>query len=131
MNMITEENGFNPDIFNEAQGMMKKRFGEMVGYYIEDVQTYLGEIRTGLEARDAKKIYPAAHTIKSSSKQLGIMKVSDIAKDIELSGRALAEGGEAGGNNFESIAARARQLEESFAKAEAALKDFLAKQLAA
>lgn len=128
MDMINEESGIDPAIFNEAQTMMKKRFGEMLTYYLEDAVTYLGEIRAGLEEKSAKKIYPAAHTIKSSSKQIGAIKVSDIAKDVEFTSRTIAEGGESGANTFESISARVVQLEDVFKKAEAALKDFLSKQ---
>lgn len=131
MTMIHQDNGIEPAIFAEAQTMMKKRFAEMITYYLEDVATYLVEIRAGLYAKDAKKIYPAAHTIKSSSKQLGAMQVADIAKDIEFMGRAIAEDRESGANTFEAITARTVELEAAFGKADAALKDFLEKQQAA
>ena len=100
----------------------------MLTYYLEDVAIYLDEIQVGLKERDPKKIYPAAHTIKSSSKQLGAMKVSDFAREIEFAARAISENGESGANTFEIIAARAAEMEGNFRMSETAMKDFLTKE---
>ncbi len=63
------------------------------------IETYLGEapqhldaIRDGVVQQDAKKLKEAAHTLKSSSAQLGAINFSQFCKTLEMMGRAVLEG---------------------------------------
>jgi HPt (histidine-containing phosphotransfer) domain-containing protein len=62
---------------------MGDRFPVMIKYFLEDLQMYMEEIARGLKEQNTKVIVSSAHTIKSSAKQLGVDRVSDIAKQIE------------------------------------------------
>ncbi|MGB3534556.1 MAG: response regulator [Microcoleaceae cyanobacterium] len=63
------------------------------------IETYLGEapqhleaIRQSLTDQNAKQLKEAAHTLKSSSAQLGAMTFSQFCKTLEAMGRAALEG---------------------------------------
>ena len=62
---------------------MGDRFPVMIKYFLEDLQMYMEEIARGLKEQNTQVIVSSAHTIKSSAKQLGVDRVSDIAKQIE------------------------------------------------
>ena len=73
----------NEQILNEAKGLMKDRFPMMVKYFLEDTEMYLGEIQQAIKTNEIENAVSPAHTIKSSSKQLGAEKLSEIAKEME------------------------------------------------
>jgi HPt (histidine-containing phosphotransfer) domain-containing protein len=82
-------------IMSEARAMMKAKFPTMVQYFLEDAATYIADIRAGIDEKSVEKIISPAHTMKSSSRQMGAMRLSDIAKDIEhLARDQLASGGD-------------------------------------
>jgi PAS domain S-box-containing protein len=63
------------------------------------IETYLGEapqhlnaIRHSVVHQDAKELKEAAHTLKSSSAQLGAMNFSQYCKTLEMMGRAILDG---------------------------------------
>ena len=70
-------------IFDESKSIMKDRFSEILRFYFEDTKNYIDQIQKGLDDQEFEKIISQAHTIKSSSKQLGFIAVSDIAMQIE------------------------------------------------
>lgn len=121
---VENQDGIDFEIFNEAKEMMGKRFGDMVTYYLQDVSTYLKIIFEGLEEKDAEKIYLAAHSIKSCSHQIGMMKVSHLACDIEAMGRAISEKGD-DGSSFLLLSNFYNELAHEFSTVEVFLKDFL------
>lgn len=71
------------DALRNAKTLMNHKFTKIIGYYFEDTETYIHAIDEGLSKKDAGLIVPAAHTIKSSSKQLGATPLSEIAFEIE------------------------------------------------
>jgi len=73
----------NINTVNTAKDLMGDRFPVMIKYFLEDLQMYMEEIARGLKEQNTKVIVSSAHTIKSSAKQLGVDRVSDIAKQIE------------------------------------------------
>jgi HPt (histidine-containing phosphotransfer) domain-containing protein len=52
----------------------------------------LASIDEGLAKKDAGLIVPAAHTIKSSSRQLGANKLADEAAELELAAKLVVKG---------------------------------------
>ena len=73
----------NISIVEEAKELMGERFPTMVKYFLEDTEMYLGEIQASIEDKDIKRAISPAHTIKSSAKQIGAERISDIARQIE------------------------------------------------
>ncbi len=86
---------------------------ELVDLYLEDTPKRLTELRRALETGDIPILTREAHTIKSSSVNLGAMKMSGIAKKLELAGRA----GELG-----QIAEQVARIEAEFEVVKAALQ---------
>ena len=73
----------DPVAFNEAKAMMQHKFEKVLGYFFEDTQSYIDTIQKGIEQQDASLIAPAAHTIKSSSRQLGAIRLSEVSALLE------------------------------------------------
>lgn len=76
------------DILDELADIMEDEFGELVEAFLEDSPRLMTEIESGLTENDAHRVAEAAHSLKSSSANLGVMRLSAIAKEIETSGRA-------------------------------------------
>jgi HPt (histidine-containing phosphotransfer) domain-containing protein len=76
------------ETFDSAKAMMQSKFEKIIGYYLEDARSYVDAIKIGLEKQDAEMIVPAAHTIKSSSRQIGTFTIAGYAAGIEELGRA-------------------------------------------
>jgi HPt (histidine-containing phosphotransfer) domain-containing protein len=90
-------------IVAEAKALMNDRFPMMVKYFLEDIQMYLEEIEKAVQAKNVEMAISPAHTIKSSAKQLGVDKVSIVAKDMEELCRNTLENGGAGFAEFEAL----------------------------
>lgn len=82
----------NLSIVEEAKELMGDRFPTMVKYFLEDTEMYVSEIERGVGEKNAELALSPAHTIKSSAKQLGAERVSDLAKQIEAHCRDIQDG---------------------------------------
>lgn len=71
----------------EARSLMKSKFPQMVEYFIEDTQGYIAYIEKALSDGNTEAMVPPAHTTKSSSKQLGALRLSLVAQTIEHEAR--------------------------------------------
>jgi HPt (histidine-containing phosphotransfer) domain-containing protein len=87
----------------------------MQPYFLEDAETYIKNIKAGLAAGDAAAISTAAHTLKSSSFQLGADQLGGLAKQIEETARS--------SKNMEEISALAALLDEAFPQTSRAIKN--------
>ena len=67
----------------EAKNLMKDKFGLMIEYFVEDVGGYINDINSGFVEANYLKIKAAAHTIKSSSRQLGAVGLSELGRVME------------------------------------------------
>ena len=97
----------------EARAMFKAKFPTMAGYYFEDAEGYVANIRDAVAAGNVQAIVTPAHTLKSSSRQMGASGVSDVAKEIEAQAREAAHG-------IDWFARQLARLEEVFAQTRAA-----------
>jgi HPt (histidine-containing phosphotransfer) domain-containing protein len=93
----------NMQIVQEARGLMNDRFPTMVKYFLEDTQMYLEEIAKAVKEKNVEMIISPAHTIKSSSKQLGAERVSGVAKDLEELCRNILENKAPGLDRLETL----------------------------
>lgn len=79
---------FDLDMLQDAHDIMKDKFPDMLRAYIEDCQTYLEQIKLGIQDKNADMVAQNSHPLKSSSASLGIEKLANIAKKIETSSKA-------------------------------------------
>ncbi|MDY7020082.1 MAG: response regulator, partial [Cyanobacteriota bacterium] len=63
----------------------------LIETYLNEAPQHLDGIRVAVQAQDAKGMKESAHTLKSSSAQLGAMRFSQLCKEIEYMGRAAME----------------------------------------
>jgi HPt (histidine-containing phosphotransfer) domain-containing protein len=68
--------------------------GDDIGFVRELIETYLADTPTqfvamtvAVEAEDAAALVRPAHTLKSSSATVGAMRLSSLARDLEMAGR--------------------------------------------
>lgn len=113
----------NMAAIHEAKETMKSKFPTMIEYFMEDTEMYINSIKDGMIASNAEEIIVPAHTLKSSSRQMGAAKMSDIAKEIEMLARAQAEKNNTDVASFGTIISR---LESAFAETQEALKQIQA-----
>jgi two-component system, sensor histidine kinase and response regulator len=71
---------------------------DLVETYIADVPVQLDGIAAAVAAHDAEALVRPAHTLKSSSATVGAMRLSAVARELEMAGRsgALDSGAQAG-----------------------------------
>jgi HPt (histidine-containing phosphotransfer) domain-containing protein len=75
------------EIVEDLQEMMGSDYQSLIRIYLEDSPKLINQIQTALDNRDCAALVAPAHTLKSSSANLGAMALSDIAKTIEKSAR--------------------------------------------
>jgi histidine phosphotransfer protein HptB len=61
---------------------------ELVETYIADTPAQLEAMTSAVEADDADALVRPAHTLKSSSATVGAMRLSSVARELEMAGRA-------------------------------------------
>jgi HPt (histidine-containing phosphotransfer) domain-containing protein len=69
--------------------------GDDIGFVRELIQTYLADtpmqfeaMTAAVEADDAAALVRPAHTLKSSSATVGAMRLSSVARELEMAGRS-------------------------------------------
>ena len=93
----------NINTVNTAKDLMGDRFPVMIKYFLEDLQMYMEEIARGLKEQNTKVIVSSAHTIKSSAKQLGIDRLSDVAKQTESLSQEMMDSGNQAWEDLERL----------------------------
>ncbi len=118
---VAEANMQDYGIDAEAFGLTQKTLGDklstVTGYFMEDCEDYLKRIEAAVMQGDPSSAVMPAHTLKSSSKQFGLLNISELARRAEASARAYAKG-----ESAEDIQPLLVQMREHFEKA----KPFLA-----
>jgi CheY-like chemotaxis protein len=106
---------------NDLREVMGDQFKIIIEYYLDDAANYLEQIKKGWHTNDDRSIVAAAHPLKSSSCELGVIELSDIAKRVEENAR------QANGDNgkISSIGSLVDQLNSCFDKARSELQTIL------
>ncbi|MEM7650810.1 MAG: Hpt domain-containing protein [Pseudomonadota bacterium] len=86
--MTHDIHAFDEELFESARDIMKARFPEMIEGYLEDAQIYIGHIKDGFADKDDKKVAHYAHPLKSSSQSIGMVGLSNVAKELELKAKS-------------------------------------------
>lgn len=88
---------------------------ELIGMFLDDAPRRLGDITGGLASGDVKTLERAAHTLKSSSANIGAVSLSALCRQIEEIARqnrtdGLAPLVESASRDFEKVAAELKRL---------------------
>ncbi|MGE3773959.1 MAG: response regulator, partial [Gammaproteobacteria bacterium] len=59
----------------------------VIGIYLDAAPKLIAEVRSAVEKRDAVRLQRAAHSLKSSSANLGAQTLSELCKELENMGR--------------------------------------------
>ncbi len=113
-------------MLDEARTLLKDKFDLLLDCYIEDVENFIKDIQDAAVSRKIEKMVLPAHTIKSTSKRMGALRLSDVAKDIELAAREAANANQDGPcsadimANVQNIAVVFRQTRDVLLKSKTA-----------
>jgi HPt (histidine-containing phosphotransfer) domain-containing protein len=61
---------------------------ELVQTYLDDTPAQLDAMTAAIEADDAAGLVRPSHTLKSSSATVGAMRLSAVARELEMAGRS-------------------------------------------
>lgn len=75
----------------EAHRLFGKKFAQMLGFYCEDVESYLKEAHEALSRQDVEGMVRPVHTIKSNSRGMGAARMADYAREYEMCLRRYVE----------------------------------------
>lgn len=78
------QNSIDKNIFNQVQKLMGHSYKNIYKLYLEETSKYLDIINQAIENLDIKATILPSHSIKSSSMQLGALKVGRFAEEIEI-----------------------------------------------
>ncbi len=71
-------------VFDDIHLLMKDRMPQLVLQFTKGTEAYTKEIEDGFQHKKPQQISLAAHTLKSSSANLGAMRASRQAEALEL-----------------------------------------------
>jgi HPt (histidine-containing phosphotransfer) domain-containing protein len=101
--MTQESEIINIEAFDAARNLLGERFSVIIKYFLEDTEVYLAEIAKGLKEKNIRIIFSSSHTIKSSAKQLGIDRLSDVAKQAESLSQEMMDSGNQAWEDLEGL----------------------------
>jgi len=76
------------DELRDSVGGDEEFIADLVSTYVSEGSGHFAAMQAAADEGDAAAIVRPAHTLKSSSAALGAMRLSAIARDIEMAGRA-------------------------------------------
>ena len=86
---------------------------ELIDVYLQDTPNRLAQMREAFNGSDTETLIREAHTLKSSSANVGAMGLSALAQEMESAGR---------NGKFDSMASDVDRFEKFFAVVKAALE---------
>ena len=78
------------EVIEELRSIMGDEYRNLIKMFLEDAPTHIEKLRLAAEAGDVAGMVAPAHTLKSSSANLGAMALSSVAKRIEFGARTQA-----------------------------------------
>ena len=88
MNQSKQHPLIDESIFNSLKELMEEEFPVLINSYLEDAPKLMADIQSSSKDADLEVLVRAAHTLKSSSNNLGATQLAMIAADIEKEGQA-------------------------------------------
>ncbi|MAS87536.1 MAG: hypothetical protein CMH30_06130 [Micavibrio sp.] len=74
-------------MIESARSILKGKYDSMVTIYFDNCWELMNEIKTALDINDVQGLIRPAHSLKSSSKQMGAVALSELAKNLEISAK--------------------------------------------
>ena len=71
----------------ENLGLEEEEYLELLELFVETTASNLDRLQSGIAKGDSGEVSEAAHTIKGSSANLGLMEIAESAKGIEEKAR--------------------------------------------
>lgn len=105
------------EIVRDLQELMGSDYQSLIRIYLEDSPKLISQLLSALQENDSVALIAPSHTLKSSSANLGAVKLSKIAMTIEKSART---------GDITSPAAEITAMLEEFEKVKAALTEIIA-----
>ena len=103
----------NPEIVQDLREIMGAEFSSLVNVFLEDAPRSLARLAASAATSDIDALVAPAHSLKSTSANLGAMELSAMAKHIEHSARQ---------HNLPDAVQRVTELANEFKRAESALR---------
>ena len=104
------------DVLEELRTMMGDEYLGLIKLFLEDAPTHIHQLEAAAAANDLPGLVSPAHTLKSSSANLGALALSAVAKRIELGART---------GSLQRPTVAVLMLETEFRKAQVALQALL------
>ena len=113
---VDVEQVLNEETLQDLAEVMEDELGDLIRIYLQDSPDRVEGIRTAAAARDVKPMIELAHTLKSTSANLGASQLTEICRQIEESAKA---------DEVKEAVAAAAPLGGAYAKVTQALEQFL------
>lgn len=103
---VSREEGdviLDANVVQNAQKILKHQYKPMVQVFIDQTKMTIGKIDKLVNENNVDEIIRPAHTLKSTSKQMGAMTMSQLAKEIEATAKQIAAGNQDAGQGMKKI----------------------------
>ena len=112
-----EKDAVDREIFSKAKEWIEE-YGEdflveLIDAYLEDAPNRVAQLRDAFTSRNMENVIHEAHTLKSSSANIGAMALSALAKQVEVAGR---------NGKSEGMAEDVQRVEKEFIRVKTALE---------
>ena len=114
--MPSPDQVLNQDTLKDLAEVMEDELGDLIQVYLQDSPERVEGIRAAAAAREVKPMIELAHTLKSTSANLGASQLTEICRQIEESAKA---------DEVKEAVAAAAPLGGAYERASKALQDFL------
>lgn len=111
----------DPESVENARSVLKADYPAMVRIFVQNSCERFEEIQAALKTRDALAIVRPAHTLKSTSRQMGALVMGNTAMRIEAAAKELSQQNPAT-QDFSAIEADMKLLEAQMADVQTALQ---------
>ena len=99
-------------VIEELYEIMEDDFVGLIDSYLENTPTLLREIEAGVKDEDCVQVIVPAHSLKSSSANVGALQLSEIALQLEMAAKA---------EQFDEVVAKSELLNEYYPSIRTAL----------
>jgi HPt (histidine-containing phosphotransfer) domain-containing protein len=84
----TEQPILDPGVMQTLQEMAGDELSEVINCYLQEAPELLESMHDAVKQNDARLLYHKAHSLKSSSQALGVLKLAQLCQQLEALGRA-------------------------------------------
>ncbi|MFN3701689.1 MAG: response regulator [Alphaproteobacteria bacterium] len=111
----------DPQAVLSARHILKNKYDEMLTLYLNTSRGQISDIQKAFAFKNYEEIIRPAHTLKSTSRQMGALMLSEIAQSIEYAAKNAAEAAENHPQSMRIIEAALGTIEPTYLKTSAAL----------